>query len=94
MINVLHIDLNCIKNAEAYELIKNIKFSRIRNEDIEYHNSCSICSLEYELDDEVASVNCNHTFHKICLNFWLAKVNSCPVCCCQKKSISHRETLL
>ena len=37
-------------------------------------SDCSICSVKYDLDDEIASIECKHTYHKFCLEFWLSKV--------------------
>ena len=39
---------------------------------------CSIC---YELlNNEIIKTNCNHTFHKECLNKWLKIRQTCPYC--------------
>ncbi len=35
---------------------------------------CSICSVDYELNDEFQIIDCQHTFHKFCLKVWLTKV--------------------
>ena len=42
-------------------------------------NECPIC---YEEMDESNSIitNCNHKYHKDCLNVWAKKHNSCPIC--------------
>lgn len=102
MINLLHTDLNCIKslNSDPSEFITNIKHTVLKANDVKFHNNCSICSIEYEQEDEVASTDCAHTFHKFCLKFWLTKSNKCPSCCYQNqnsknaKSFVQRETLL
>jgi hypothetical protein len=40
--------------------------------------SCSIC-LE-SLQNGIINTECNHTFHKICLEKWLNLNNTCPYC--------------
>ncbi|EOA38056.1 hypothetical protein CARUB_v10009526mg [Capsella rubella] len=41
---------------------------------------CSICQDEYEREDEVGKLNCEHSFHVHCVKQWLARKNACPVC--------------
>jgi hypothetical protein len=40
---------------------------------------CSICLDNYN-DDVIYELGCTHKFHKICLDQWLNKKRSCPVC--------------
>lgn len=39
---------------------------------------CPIC-LENNLEP-FKMLNCQHSFHEVCLNIWLEKHNSCPLC--------------
>ncbi|KAF9450399.1 hypothetical protein P691DRAFT_632184, partial [Macrolepiota fuliginosa MF-IS2] len=42
---------------------------------------CPICLEDYEPDDDVLKMgNCVHWQHKACLEKWLEKANTCPVC--------------
>ncbi|XP_010476962.1 PREDICTED: uncharacterized protein LOC104756132 [Camelina sativa] len=41
---------------------------------------CSICQDEYEREDEVGKLNCEHNFHVHCVKQWLLRKNACPVC--------------
>jgi len=41
---------------------------------------CSVCQEDYNKDDVVLTMPCNHTFHKTCLTTWLSLHNSCPSC--------------
>jgi hypothetical protein len=52
------------------------------NTDIQLSSSiCSICTLEYESQQQVRSLNCcNHCFHVSCIDRWLADHNTCPLC--------------
>ncbi|XP_060106788.1 E3 ubiquitin-protein ligase RNF181 [Heteronotia binoei] len=41
---------------------------------------CPICLLEFEEDEVVRKMPCEHFFHKDCILPWLGKTNSCPLC--------------
>ena len=43
--------------------------------------TCVICHEELEPEHTVVKPKrCNHTFHAICINVWLANNRSCPIC--------------
>ncbi|KAI4302255.1 hypothetical protein MLD38_038029 [Melastoma candidum] len=42
---------------------------------------CSICLADYRKDDELRSLpDCNHRFHKKCIDRWLGLHPTCPIC--------------
>ncbi|XP_012573183.2 probable E3 ubiquitin-protein ligase HIP1 [Cicer arietinum] len=41
---------------------------------------CSICQEEYEEDDKLGRLNCDHLYHFQCIQQWVAHKNCCPVC--------------
>ena len=41
---------------------------------------CSICLEEYDNDNIISKLNCNHIFHKECIKEWFQKNNNCPNC--------------
>ena len=44
-------------------------------------NVCSICLDEFKEDDILKKLNCEHIFHKDCLEPWLNNNNrNCPLC--------------
>ncbi|XP_031556549.1 E3 ubiquitin-protein ligase RNF181-like [Actinia tenebrosa] len=43
-------------------------------------SSCPICLAEYEENEKVKQMPCEHMFHSGCILPWLEKTNSCPVC--------------
>lgn len=43
------------------------------------NESCSICLERFKLDDVVNKLNCNHMYHKECLDSWIQN-NNCPLC--------------
>ncbi|EDQ91248.1 uncharacterized protein MONBRDRAFT_15358, partial [Monosiga brevicollis MX1] len=41
---------------------------------------CSVCQMQFELNDECRRLPCEHLFHQDCLAPWLAQKSTCPVC--------------
>ena len=42
---------------------------------------CSICQENYILNDETREIdNCEHAFHRNCIDEWFRTHNNCPVC--------------
>ena len=45
------------------------------------YNVCAICIESYEPTDKVSVLdNCKHMFHEKCIDDWLVKSNTCPLC--------------
>lgn len=44
---------------------------------------CSICQEEYNEDDVLRCLPCNHAEHAECLEPWLQINKSCPLCQCE-----------
>lgn len=42
--------------------------------------SCLVCLCDYAPEEEVRTMPCLHFFHKECIDKWLGKSNSCPIC--------------
>ena len=43
-------------------------------------DSCTVCIERYEEGEPVRRLFCNHIFHQECVDPWLLKHGSCPVC--------------
>ncbi|KAJ7966049.1 E3 ubiquitin-protein ligase arkadia [Quillaja saponaria] len=41
---------------------------------------CSICQEEYLVGDEMGSLQCDHSYHHVCIRQWLQLKNWCPIC--------------
>jgi hypothetical protein len=41
---------------------------------------CSICLIDFEDEDDVSSLPCNHLFHKACIEEWCSYKADCPNC--------------
>jgi NACalpha-BTF3-like transcription factor len=55
---------------------------------------CSICFESLE-DDKIHTTKCSHSYHKECLEKWLNRNNTCPICRTKIKEIDNirnRET--
>ncbi len=49
---------------------------------------CSVCLIEFEMEDLVRKTICDHLFHKECLEQWLKKHENCPIC---RKNLSKKD---
>lgn len=45
----------------------------------EEKDECIICFDEL-IDTEIKKLKCNHIYHNKCINDWLNKKNTCPIC--------------
>lgn len=54
------------------------------NLDFTYDPLCSICLVEYEHDDIIAILKCNHNYHKKCIKHYFETIDKnnliCPIC--------------
>lgn len=41
---------------------------------------CSICKCDFEVDEKVSQMPCEHLFHPQCITTWLEQRNTCPIC--------------
>eukprot|EP00088_Acartia_fossae_P066660 TRINITY_DN82752_c0_g1_i1.p1 TRINITY_DN82752_c0_g1~~TRINITY_DN82752_c0_g1_i1.p1 ORF type:complete len:111 (+),score=10.22 TRINITY_DN82752_c0_g1_i1:46-333(+) len=41
---------------------------------------CPICQDDFELDQSVTVLPCDHYYHSDCVNKWLTMHGTCPVC--------------
>lgn len=53
--------------------------------DVETQISCSICLEDYEPEElqdsgAIVQLSCGHRFHSDCINPWLARKGTCPLC--------------
>ena len=70
------------KNVLDFEKYKNIKILNYNLNDPKNNNLiCIICQNKFIESDKINLLNCQHSFHSICLKKWLLKYNhSCPIC--------------
>lgn len=41
---------------------------------------CGVCQDDYHEKSIIKILNCKHSFHRLCIDMWLYKKNSCPLC--------------
>lgn len=56
------------------------------------YSDCAICLSDYECNETVLTLPCEHLFHKECGMRWLAEHNICPTCRFQLPSQQDEET--
>ncbi len=44
------------------------------------NETCVICQDDYQKADNVGILNCGHTYHNDCIQAWLSRQQSCPLC--------------
>jgi len=42
--------------------------------------TCSVCHDDFQNNEKVKKLNCNHFYHNNCIDQWLAKEKKCPLC--------------
>ncbi|KAK0428890.1 hypothetical protein QR680_011068 [Steinernema hermaphroditum] len=60
--------------------IRKIKTAKITADQVAESKECYTCMEEFKLDERVLRIGCPHMFHRKCLEPWLKRQNTCPVC--------------
>ncbi len=77
---------NIINNQDDVKLkLKDEEYDRLPKyiKNINYHddNVCNICLEDYKNMEIIVKLTCNHLYHDLCINNWLANESyKCPVC--------------
>ncbi|KAJ8311741.1 hypothetical protein KUTeg_011096 [Tegillarca granosa] len=61
-------------------IIENLPCFAVTKEHLEQGLSCPICLCPCELEETVSQLPCQHLFHPLCVQAWLKKSGTCPVC--------------
>ena len=59
--------------------INTIKFNTINQIDL-LNTTCPICLMEFEDNNTVSKLSCNHIYHPDCINEWINENEICPIC--------------
>jgi hypothetical protein len=74
-------DIKQVIEEKTFNEIKQMKFNELDNIVQENNNKCSICCSNFDLDDDVKILKCNHIFHTECIKKWLLEYShKCPYC--------------
>ncbi|GMI24907.1 hypothetical protein TeGR_g14425, partial [Tetraparma gracilis] len=55
--------------------------------------TCSICLCDYEAEDKVVHLPCNHLFHDDCLGEWVKRNVKCPMCQLDLRTVNQDGTV-
>lgn len=69
-------------SGDSVEKIPKIKITSNNNADASgERHSCSVCLQDFQLGETVRSLpHCHHMFHLPCIDKWLTRHGSCPLC--------------
>lgn len=63
------------------EEVDKIPVSLLKQSEADKKNECAICLDHLKLNDSVKVIrNCRHTYHASCINEWILRNPSCPLC--------------
>ena len=66
---------------EELDKIPIVEFKSLKKDIIDKNSSCTICLDDFEPDNKVRIVKCEHVFHRECIDKWLLENNfTCPTC--------------
>jgi E3 ubiquitin-protein ligase BIG BROTHER-like protein len=68
------------KRGLSLNEISNCLVKPSKSKSINGIDRCVICQVEFEDEELVALVNCNHPYHSDCISKWLLVKKSCPIC--------------
>lgn len=72
-----------LKRGLKPEKIKDLPKVKIEKESPLIGEQCSICIMDFVLNDSVRALpDCRHYFHQECIDLWLLRSPSCPLCKC------------
>jgi hypothetical protein len=56
------------------------KCKKIKGGDCILEEECTICHENYKLNEFKRQLDCNHFFHKKCIDKWIKDNMNCPMC--------------
>lgn len=83
-----HFDGTGVPPAEK-EKIDSLPVKQITQEHVDKKQQCVICLCEFQLNEQVKQLGCQHKYHIKCIDTWLIAHGNCPVC---RKDLNGRET--
>ena len=60
------------------EIILDIEKEKFTSQNVNLE--CAICISEVIVDEDIAKLKCNHTFHFSCISEWGKNKQNCPLC--------------
>ena len=73
--------VNLFGKENKLKNFNHLKLKKIKEDDPLINTVCSICLENYKKNDYYRTLNCNHIFHKKCVDRWFKKNHlNCPMC--------------
>jgi hypothetical protein len=83
-VNIINFPLNTSHTTTENILEKNTKvilYKELSDNLKSKYETCFICLGDFDKDDTIREIKCEHIFHKDCIDPWLLKESyTCPVC--------------
>lgn len=74
-------DVKIVSTKDEISAMNVKKYGDIKNENFTKSRQCNICLEDYQDDEEILLLKCNHYYHKDCITNWISKEsNKCPIC--------------
>ncbi|OXU24842.1 hypothetical protein TSAR_015111 [Trichomalopsis sarcophagae] len=61
------------------DVVKNLPEIEYKDK-LDKREQCPVCIRDFETGNTAKALPCEHNFHKECIEPWLEKTNSCPLC--------------
>ncbi|KAK2168964.1 hypothetical protein LSH36_13g24012 [Paralvinella palmiformis] len=61
-------------------IFKGFTIIKVTQSFIDSESACPICLCKFELEEELKQLPCAHLFHSLCIQAWVQKAGTCPVC--------------
>ncbi|KAH7728399.1 zinc finger protein [Aphelenchoides avenae] len=70
------------QNAQTVrpEDLQRIPMAEVTDEQVSNGAQCTTCMEAFQAKEQVAKLDCNHIFHRPCVEPWLRRNNTCPIC--------------
>lgn len=82
-----------LSHYKTQEKKPNIKLDVESRQALDEHTSetCAICKDDFELNDNITSLECKHILHTDCIAEWVKYKSECPVCRGKIKTVDSLE---
>ena len=71
---------NVNRGASQEQINATTKTTQVKQNDIPKEKQCVVCLSEFQPGEQVRTLRCNHSFHKDCVDTWLHRNKTCPIC--------------